>query len=310
MRGTQQLRFYRIPNRVIQPVVPYSERSGRPSPQPWPAFETFKSPPGDLRWHRSVVRFPAEVTAELQEGAEGSVGGASSTGSSGSGSAGKVLAISGKAGTIRLDLAELDPTGMLAYRLVLLPPAPGATAGSGRSLLVLASPDKARFEAVGAELNKAIRGVMSGYLLGLTVKGVGYRMEPLDEGAEGLRRNVGLTLAQRARRARDPNGSSPRPYYFEATNAEKQNVTYPHNKPASAVRLKVGYSRTAVYPLPPHIRAFFLKPTLMYLYGLELDELQRVAAEIRSIRKPNPYTGNGVQYVDEVVRLKARKGGK
>ncbi len=34
---------------------------------------------------------------------------------------------------------------------------------------------------VCAELNKAIRGVMSGYLVGLTVKGVGYRMEPADE---------------------------------------------------------------------------------------------------------------------------------
>lgn len=34
---------------------------------------------------------------------------------------------------------------------------------------------------VCAELNKAIRGVMSGYLVGLTVKGVGYRMEPADD---------------------------------------------------------------------------------------------------------------------------------
>lgn len=74
--------------------------------------------------------------------------------------------------------------------------------------------------------------------------------------------------------------------------------------------MQVGYSRTVVYPLPPHVRAFCLKPTLLYLYALELDELQRVAAEIRSIRKPNPYTGNGVQYVDEVVKIKQRARSK
>ncbi len=65
-----------------------------------------------------------------------------------------------------------------------------------------------------------------------------------------------------------------------------------------------------VYPLPPHVRAFFLKPTLVYLYGLEQDELQRVAAEVRSVRPPNPFTGNGVQLVDEVVRLKQRASAK
>ncbi|PNH01753.1 50S ribosomal protein L6, partial [Tetrabaena socialis] len=72
----------------------------------------------------------------------------------------------------------------------------------------------------------------------------------------------------------------------------------------------VGYSRSAVYPLPPHVRAFFLKPTLLYLYGLELAELRRVAAEVRAVRPPNPYTGNGVQYLDEAIKLKQRAGAK
>jgi large subunit ribosomal protein L6 len=72
----------------------------------------------------------------------------------------------------------------------------------------------------------------------------------------------------------------------------------------------VGYSRTAVYVLPAHVRAFLLKPTLLYLYGLQLDEVQRVAAEVRGIRAPNPYTGNGIQYVDEVVKLKQRAASK
>lgn len=77
---------------MLQPKVPYSVRSGRPVPQPWPAFEAIKGPPGELRWHRSVVRFPADVSATI-EGEGGS-----------SGVGGRMLAISGKAGTIRLDL--------------------------------------------------------------------------------------------------------------------------------------------------------------------------------------------------------------
>ncbi len=87
----------------------------------------------------------------------------------------------------------MDPTGLLAFRLLHLPSA-GAAAASGsnpqRSLLVLVSPNKARFDVAIAELNKAIRGVMTGYLVGLTVKGVGYRMEPVEDSSGEVRGKV------------------------------------------------------------------------------------------------------------------------
>lgn len=89
----QQLRCYRIPNRVSPPKVAYSIRSGRPAPQPWPEFETVKAPQGEVRWHRSVVRFPQEVTAQLEEASSGTSSGSERT-----------LVLSGKAGTIRLSL--------------------------------------------------------------------------------------------------------------------------------------------------------------------------------------------------------------
>ena len=72
----------------------------------------------------------------------------------------------------------------------------------------------------------------------------------------------------------------------------------------------MGYSRTAVFPLPPGIRAFCIKPTLLYLYGLRKEEVDSVAAAIRSIRRPNAYTGNGIQLVDEVVKVRQRKASK
>ncbi|GLI63362.1 hypothetical protein VaNZ11_006295 [Volvox africanus] len=299
----KQLRGYQIPNRVAPPKVAYSLRSGRPAPQPWPEIEPVKSPQGEVRWHRSVVRFPPEVAVHLDEGPVGD----------GARNGNRTLVLCGKAGTIRLDLQELDPTGLLAFRLIHLPSSSTQQQPQQqrRSLLVLVSPSKDRSDTANEKLNKAIRGVMSGYLVGLTVKGVGYRMEPVeDPTGEVASRVPKLTYAQVLRRSRAPGGAAPKPYYFESAGEEKQNVTFPYSKPVSAIRLKVGYSRTVVYPLPPHIRAFCLKPTLLYLYGLELDEIQRVAAEIRAIRKPNPYTGNGLQYVDEVVKLKQRARSK
>ncbi|GIL58071.1 hypothetical protein Vafri_13261 [Volvox africanus] len=173
----QQLRGYRIPNRVAPPKVAYSLRSGRSAPQPWPEFESVKAPQGEVRWHRSVVRFPPEVAVHLEEGpAGGNSGGGARSGD-------RTLVLCGKAGTIRLDLQELDPTGLLAFRLIHLPSSSTQQQPQQqqRSLLVLVSPSKDRFDTANEKLNKAIRGVMSGYLVGLTVKGVGYRMEPVED---------------------------------------------------------------------------------------------------------------------------------
>ena len=43
--------------------------------------------------------------------------------------------------------------------------------------------------------------------------------------------------------------------------------------------------------------------------GLSVDELNQVAAEIRSLRKPEPYKGKGVKYQGEQIRRKAGKAG-
>ncbi len=83
-----------------------------------------------------------------------------------------------------------------------------------------------------------------------------------------------------------------------------------HAVPFPRRRWQVGYSRTAVFPLPDGIRAFCIKPTLLYLYGLRKPEVDAVAVAVRSIRRPNVYTGNGIQLLDEVVRIKQRKASK
>lgn len=74
--------------------------------------------------------------------------------------------------------------------------------------------------------------------------------------------------------------------------------------------MQVGLPKPVIYPLPPDIRAFCVRPTLTYLYGLQLDRLQQIASDIRAVRKPSVYTGNGIQLVGEVLRQKQRSGRK
>ncbi len=71
---------------------------------------------------------------------------------------------------------------------------------------------------------------------------------------------------------------------------------------------QVGYSHTAVFPLPEGVRAFFIRPNLVYLYGVDLAKVRNTAMAIRKVRPPNSYTGNGIQLADEVVKLRPRGG--
>lgn len=74
--------------------------------------------------------------------------------------------------------------------------------------------------------------------------------------------------------------------------------------------MQVGYTRACIFQLPVGVQAFFVKPTLMYLYGIDKALVTGTAAAIRAIRKPNAYTGNGIQLVGETLRLKQRAGSK
>ena len=51
-------------------------------------------------------------------------------------------------------------------------------------------------------------------------------------------------------------------------------------------------------------------PTRIIVKGIDKELVGQVAADIRKIRKPEPYKGKGVRYVGEVVRRKAGKAAK
>jgi large subunit ribosomal protein L6 len=71
--------------------------------------------------------------------------------------------------------------------------------------------------------------------------------------------------------------------------------------------LNLGYSHDIRYPIPAGITMKTDKPTSITVSGADRQKVGQVAAEIRAYRKPEPYKGKGIKYVDEVIRRKEGK---
>ena len=80
------------------------------------------------------------------------------------------------------------------------------------------------------------------------------------------------------------------------------------NKPYGLL-LSLGYSHTIEFKAPEGIKLTAPTPTTILVAGANKEVVGQVAAEIRSLRKPEPYKGKGVKYQGEVVRRKAGKAG-
>lgn len=72
----------------------------------------------------------------------------------------------------------------------------------------------------------------------------------------------------------------------------------------------LGFSHPVVVPAPEGITFEVASPTRFSVSGINKQQVGEVAANIRKIRKPEPYKGKGVRYAGEVVRRKAGKAGK
>jgi large subunit ribosomal protein L6 len=80
------------------------------------------------------------------------------------------------------------------------------------------------------------------------------------------------------------------------------------NKPFG-LTLQLGYSHPIDYKAPEGIELKAVTPTLVEISGSNKEVVGQVAAEIRSLRPPEPYKGKGVKYQGEVIRRKAGKAG-
>lgn len=165
-------------------------------PTPRPRTKLVKlDPPDKLKLRRMVVRFPPGVRVEMER---------------------DTMRLIGKAGISEVDLKRVDPNGTIAFQLQHLPlptthdagsddtassasgaastatAAAAATPSSSSSsstsassapntmpIMLCVSPTDQFFDTARKRIENAIKGVTQGYLVGLTVKGVGYKMEPV-----------------------------------------------------------------------------------------------------------------------------------
>jgi large subunit ribosomal protein L6 len=72
----------------------------------------------------------------------------------------------------------------------------------------------------------------------------------------------------------------------------------------------LGFSHPVVVTAPDGITFQVDSPTKFSVSGINKQQVGEVAANIRKIRKPEPYKGKGVRYAGELVRRKAGKAGK
>ena len=86
-------------------------------------------------------------------------------------------------------------------------------------------------------------------------------------------------------------------------------VGYRAEKKGNELVLNVGYSHQVKYPQPTGISISTSSPTVVVIEGIDKEKVGQVAAEIRSVRPPEPYKGKGIRYQGEQVRRKAGKTG-
>ena len=78
----------------------------------------------------------------------------------------------------------------------------------------------------------------------------------------------------------------------------------------SGLRLNLGFSHPVSVQAPDGITFEVPQPTQIIVNGIDKEVVGQVAANIRSIRKPEPYKGKGVRYAGERIVRKAGKAGK
>jgi|SRR5215468_6543574 len=72
----------------------------------------------------------------------------------------------------------------------------------------------------------------------------------------------------------------------------------------------LGFSHPVPVPAPEGITFRVETPTRFVVEGIDKQKVGEVAANIRKLRRPDPYKGKGVRYQGEVIRRKAGKTGK
>lgn len=76
------------------------------------------------------------------------------------------------------------------------------------------------------------------------------------------------------------------------------------------LNMNLGFSHEVNFPIPEDLTIEVEANTKLKIKGIDKQRVGQVAAEIRSLRPPEPYKGKGIRYADEYIRRKAGKTGK
>jgi large subunit ribosomal protein L6 len=87
-------------------------------------------------------------------------------------------------------------------------------------------------------------------------------------------------------------------------------VGYRAEVKGSIVQFALGYSHPVIYDIPEGISINLdAKANRLTVTGADRQKVGQVAAEIRGLRKPDPYKGKGIKYTNEILRRKVGKAG-
>jgi large subunit ribosomal protein L6 len=90
---------------------------------------------------------------------------------------------------------------------------------------------------------------------------------------------------------------------------EIQGVGYRAEVGGKTLKLTVGYSHVVEMPVPDGLSVSVDRNVIVRIEGINRQQVGQFAADVRSVRPPEPYKGKGIRYVDERVRRKVGKAG-
>jgi large subunit ribosomal protein L6 len=90
---------------------------------------------------------------------------------------------------------------------------------------------------------------------------------------------------------------------------EINGVGYRVNLQGADLKFNIGFSHDVIYKLPQGITAV-VEQNVITVSGIDKQQVGQVAAEIRALKKPEPYKGKGIKYVGERILRKSGKSGK
>jgi large subunit ribosomal protein L6 len=90
---------------------------------------------------------------------------------------------------------------------------------------------------------------------------------------------------------------------------EINGVGYRVQQQGADLKFNLGFSHDVMYKIPAGITAN-IEQNVITISGTDKQQVGQVAAEIRALKKPEPYKGKGIKYVDERIIRKSGKSGK